>query len=120
MDNPALYFLLMLVLLQLQWGLILRLSPYRLPQDNRLALLSLTGLLVAAACGLFVSAAGNGMARTVGTGDGVAVVQGTAAAVNVVVLVWVLVEAGSGVPWMRTLRALRALCCTVGGTASSG
>jgi hypothetical protein len=98
LTNPALYFFLMLVLLQVQWGLVLHYSPYRSTHDNRLALFALTGLLVAAACGLYVSAVegGDGGAASGSLSTATSVVQGVAATVNAGVFVCVVVEAWRG------------------------
>ncbi len=94
MGKPALYFFLMLVLLQVQWGLVLHLAPYRSSHDNRLALFALSGLLLASACGLYVSAAGLSAGGTLPIDT--SIVQGVAALVNAGVFVAVVVEAWRG------------------------
>jgi hypothetical protein len=79
---PALYFVLMLFILQSQFAALLSTRPYNSVYDNRLSLFTVFGLLTAASTGLYVTAtSGNGH-----TAD-VIVVQSVAAVVNLAVLV---------------------------------
>ncbi len=108
LTDSALYFFLMLFLLQVQWGLVLYFAPYRSAHENRLALFTLSGLLVAAACGLYVSAvegSRRGVSPAKSLSTATSIVQGVAAAVNAGVFLCVVVEAwrGSIGPLVRRL-----------------
>ncbi len=78
--KPALYFVLMLFILQFQFAALLSAQPYNSTYDNRLSLFTVFGLLSAASTGLYVTATGSAGH----TGDVIAV-QSIAAVVNIAV-----------------------------------
>jgi hypothetical protein len=78
--KPALYFVLMIFILQFQFAALLSAQPYNSRYDNRLSLFTVFGPLSAASTGLYVTATGDA-ART---GDVIAV-QSLAVLVNLAV-----------------------------------